>query len=266
MARPREIQWAKWLTGAFTALVLVVLHLPVLVVFIFSFSDSTIISFPFEHWTTRWYHSVLFEPSGQRLREALLNSLEIASIATLTACILGTLTAFALQRYRFFGRSFYRVSIAIPLLLPGVVTGIALLVYFKLIGIRQGFTAVLIGHITFCIPVVFGTVASRVSRLPRSMEEAAADLGANLPQRLIRVVLPSIFSAVLSGALLAFTLSLDEIVVTYFLSSGSTTLPVAIYTGLRLKFQPDNLAIVSLIIGVSGVLILLSQWLVRERK
>lgn len=264
MAR-REFQFGKWFTGGFTALVLLILHVPVMVAIAFSFSDSSVISFPIEHFTTRWYHSVLFEPSGQRLRESLGNSLWVASIATLTACILGTLTAFAMQRYRFFGRSFYRVAIAIPLLLPGVVTGIALLVYFSIIGIHQGLTAVLIGHITFCFPVVFGTVASRVSRLPRSMEEAAADLGANFGQRFVRVVFPSIFTAVMSGALLAFTLSLDEIVVTYFLSSGTTTLPVAIYTRLRLGFSPDNLAMVSMIIGVSGLLIALSQWLVRER-
>jgi len=259
-------QWGKWLTGGFTVLVLMFLHLPVMIAIVFSFSDATIITFPIEHWTTRAYHNVLFEPSGQRLRESLGNSLMVASAATLVACVIGTLTAFAVQRYRFFGRSFYRVAIAIPLLLPGVVTGIAMLVYFTMIGIRTGLVAVLLGHITFCIPVVFSTVASRVARLPRSMEEAAADLGANLPQRLVRVVLPSIFTAMLSGALLAFTLSLDEIVVTYFLSSGTTTLPVAIYTGMRLGFKPDNLAIISMIIGVSGLLIALSQWLVRERR
>jgi spermidine/putrescine transport system permease protein len=187
-------------------------------------------------------------------------------VSTLNSCVLGTMSAFAVQRYRFFGRSFFRVAVAVPLLLPGVVTGIALLVYFRMIGIRQGMTAVMIGHITFCFPVVFNTIAARVARLPRSLEEAAADLGANFIQRWTRVVFPSIFSAMLSGGLLAFTLSLDEIVVTYFLASGSTTLPVAIYTGLRTGFKPDNLAIVTCIIAVSGLLILLSQWLVRERR
>jgi len=264
--RHQPIQWGKWTTGLFTLVVLVFLYIPIIIVVIFSFSDSTVISFPIDHYTTRWYHRVLYEPGGEKLRTALMNSIKVATVATLSSCVLGTMSAFAVQRYRFFGRSFFRVAVAVPLLLPGVVTGIALLVYFRMIGISQGMTAVMIGHITFCFPVVFNTIAARVSRLPRSLEEAAADLGANFLQRWIRVVFPSIFSAMLSGALLAFTLSLDEIVVTYFLASGSTTLPVAIYTGLRTGFKPDNLAIVTLIISVSVILILVSQWLVRERK
>lgn len=247
--------------GLLTILVYAFMHLPIIVIIIFSFSKGEILSLPIPGWTLDWYRQAF---QDERLRAGLLNSLKVAASATIVASILGTLGAYAVQRYRFFGRKTFRAAVVIPILLPGIITGVAMLTFFAATNIPLGLLTVIIGHATFGFPVIFNTMAARLARLPRSLEEAAADLGATPVQAFWRVGLPSIRSALIAGALLAFTLSFDEIIVTIFLTGNQNTLPMEIWARLRFGMTPEINATVTIILLVSGLLVVLSQRLTRE--
>jgi spermidine/putrescine transport system permease protein len=251
----------KWILGSATLMVYLFMHLPILVIVLFSFSEGSVLSFPIKGWTLHWYKDAL---ADDRLREALMNSIRVAASATAIASVLGTLGAFAIQRYKFFGRQAFRAAVMLPILLPGIVTGVAMLMLFAAIKFPLGFATVIAGHATFGFPVVLNLVAARVSRLPRSLEEAAADLGATPTQTFTRVVFPAIRSALIAGALLAFTLSFDEIIVTIFLTGQQNTLPMAIWSRLRFGMTPEINATVTVILIVSGLLVVLSQRFARE--
>lgn len=251
----------KWILGSATLLVYLFMHLPILVIVLFSFSEGSVLAFPIKGWTLHWYTDAL---SDDRLREALMNSLRVAASATIIASILGTLGAFAIQRYKFFGRQAFRAAVMLPILLPGIVTGVAMLMFFASIKFPLGFATIIAGHATFGFPIVFNMVAARVARLPRSLEEAAADLGATPTQTFTRVVFPAIRSPLIAGALLAFTLSFDEIIVTIFLTGQQNTLPMAIWSRLRFGMTPEINATVTVILIVSGILVVLSQRFARE--
>jgi spermidine/putrescine transport system permease protein len=246
----------KWFTGSMALLVYLFMHLPIAVIVLFSFSESAVLALPIKGWTLHWYREAL---ADERLRTALMNSLKVAAAATFIASALGTLGAFAVQRHRFAGRQAFRAAVILPILLPGIVTGVAMLAFFSSLNIPLGLATVIAGHATFGFPVVFNTVAARVARLPRSLEEAAADLGATPLQAFRRVLFPAIRSPLIAGALLAFTLSFDEIVVTIFLTGSQNTLPTEIWARLRFGMSPEINAVVSVILLVSGALVLLSQ-------
>jgi len=252
---------AKWSSGAFTFAVLLFMHLPIVVIVLFSFSDKRVLTLPIRGWTFDWYLQAF---NDDRLRIGLMNSLKVACSATLLATLLGTLAAFAITRWRFYGRNAFRAAVAIPILLPGIVTGVAMLSFFGAAGIPLGLLTVIIGHATFGFPVVFNTMNARLSRLPRSLEEAAADLGATPVQAFWRVTFPAMRSALIAGALLAFTLSFDEIVVTIFLTGPDNTLPMEIYSRLRFGMTPEINAVVTIILLVSGFLVLASVWFGRK--
>lgn len=263
-ARPgphRRFRVGRWLLGFWTLGVFLFMHIPIIVIVLFSFSAKNTLSMPITGWTTKWYTEAF---ADERLRTGLTNSLKVAAVATVVATILGTAGAFAVTRYRFFGRKAFRSAVVIPILLPGIVTGVAMLTFFGATGIRLGLLTVIIGHATFGLPVVFNTIAARLSRLPRSLEEAAADLGATPFQAFYKVIFPSIRSAVIAGALLAFTLSFDEIVVTIFLTGPDNTLPMEIYSRLRFNLTPEINATVTVILAVSSLLVLASVWLTRR--
>ncbi len=251
----------KWLTGFFTLGVFLFMHLPIAVIVLFSFSDKRVLSLPIRGWTLDWYRQAI---EDERLRTGLMNSLKVASAATITATLLGTLAAFAVARWRFFGRGAFRSAVVIPILLPGIVTGVAMLSFFGAAGLPLGLLTVIIGHATFGFPVVFNTMNARLGQLPRSLEEAAADLGATPAQAFWRVTFPAIRSALIAGALLAFTLSFDEIVVTIFLTGPDNTLPMEIYSRLRFGMTPEINATVTLILLASGFLVLMSTWFGRR--
>jgi spermidine/putrescine transport system permease protein len=251
----------RWALGGVTLAVYLFMHLPIIVIIIFSFSEGRILALPIKGWTLDWYREAL---ADNRLRTGLANSLKVATSATFLASVLGTLGAFAVQRHKFFGRQAFRAAVVIPILLPGIVTGVAMLTFFARAGIPLGLLTVIIGHATFGFPVVFNTMAARLARLPHSLEEAAADLGATPVQAFRRVVFPSIRSALIAGALLAFTLSFDEIIVTIFLTGAQNTLPMEIWARLRFGMTPEINATVTIILLVSGVLVVLSQRLMRE--
>ncbi len=255
MARLHTSRIGKWFLGSYTLGVFLFMHLPVAVIIFFSFSSKRVLSLPIKGWTLDWYREAL---QDDRLRVGLINSLKVASGATLLAALLGTLGAFAISRWRFHGRAAFRSAVVIPILLPGIVTGVAMLSFFGQAGIPLGLLTVIIGHATFGFPVVFNTMNARLSQLPRSLEEASADLGATPAQTFRLVVFPAIRSALIAGALLAFTLSFDEIVVTIFLTGPDNTLPIEIYSRLRFGMTPEINAVVTMILLVSGTLVLLS--------
>ncbi len=246
----------KWLLGGFTFLVYLFMYLPILVIVAFSFSAKRVLSLPIEGWTLNWYAQALMDA---RLQAGLFNSLRVAIASVTIAAILGTLAAWAVQRYRFFGQEAFRAAVILPLILPGIITGVAMLSLFASLDLPLGLVTVIIGHATFGFPIVFNTVAARISRLPRNLEEAAADLGSPPWSAFWQVVFPGIRSALLSATLPAFTLSFDEIIVTIFLTGQENTLPMEIWARLRFGMTPEINATVTLILLVSVGLVLLSQ-------
>jgi putative spermidine/putrescine transport system permease protein len=217
-----------------TIAVLAFIYVPLLVVVAYAFNSRGTTAWPPAGITTRWVEEAL---ANSGLREAFLTSIAIALGASMIALILGSLAAFAVARYRFFGREAISFVVVFPIALPGIVTGMALSTTFATTGIPLGFLAIIIGHATFCIVLVYNNVLARLRRTGASLEEASADLGADTWQTLRRVTFPAVRSAMLAGALLAFALSFDEVIVTIFTAGGVTTLPIWIFQSFRLANQ-----------------------------
>ncbi|NJO42942.1 MAG: ABC transporter permease [Cyanobacteria bacterium CRU_2_1] len=226
-----------------------------------SFNDSAILSLPFKGITLDWYDLTFRD---QSIRLSLINSLKVAASATLLATMLGLFAAFAIYRYQFFGKNAFRIALNLPILLPGIVTGVAMLAYFSDLGLELSLWTIIIGHAMFGIPVALGPILTRLSQFPRRLEEAAYDLGAKPGEVFRDVIFPYIRSAVISGALLAFTLSFDEVVVTIFLTGRDNTLPIEIWGRLRTDITPEIAAVATLILVVSGAIVVLSQSLINQ--
>ncbi len=200
------------------------MHLPILVIFLYAFNtERSAFSFPLQGFTLQWFAQAW---ARDDLREAVGLSLEIASLSTLIAMVLGTMAAGALYRREFFGREGLTLLFILPIALPGIITGIALLSAYKAIGIQPGVMTIVAGHATFCIVVVYNNVIARFRRSSRSLVEASMDLGADPFQTFRYVVLPGIATALLAGGMLAFALSFDEIIVTTFTAGTQRTLPI----------------------------------------
>jgi putative spermidine/putrescine transport system permease protein len=226
------------------------IYVPLGVILINSFSTDKSLTWPPSGFTTEWWGKAA---ENEGVREALLTSIWVASLATLVALILGTLLAFALGRYQFFGRESLSLLVILPIALPGIVTGIALNnVFTSFLGGLTIYTLI-IGHATFCIVVVYNNSIARSRRMGGSVEEASADLGANGWRTFVFVTFPLMRSALIAGAILAFGLSFDEIIVTTFTAGpGVTTLPIWIYQNL---FRPNQAPIVNV---VAAALVLVS--------
>ncbi|QRM57318.1 ABC transporter permease [Sinorhizobium sp. BG8] len=254
--------WQKGMVGVSLA-VLAFLYLPIVILVIFSFNDSSVTSFPLSGFTLHWYDAVL---ENSAMLTALGNSLIVAVFATAISVIVGVPAALALDRFEFPGKYLFRNVILLPLSLPGIVTGVAMLNFYKQIGIPQSLLAVVIGHATALLGVVVSQVLARLHKLNRRLLEASADLGATPIETFVRVVLPAIRTSILGSALLCFTLSFDEIPVTYFLTGRDVTLPIYIYSTLRRGITPEINAIGSMIVAASFILIVMSVTLLRDRK
>lgn len=250
-----------WLLRVWAVLVYGFLYLPIVVLVTMSFNDSAILSLPFRGATLDWYRLTLKDTA---LVDALGNSMKVAAAATLLATTFGLLGAFAIYRYRFLGSSAFRIAVNLPILLPGVVTGVAMLAYFSDLGLGLSLGTVILGHGVFGLPVALGPILTRLQQFPRSLEEAAYDLGARPGQVFRGVIFPYIRSAVLAGALLAFTLSFDEVVVTIFLTGRDNTLPMEIWARLRTDITPEIAAVATLVLLGSTGLVLLSQWVAEK--
>lgn len=258
---PARKQSLPWLLASWSALVYAFLYLPIAVLVIMSFNNSAILSLPFKGITFHWYN-LTFQDNA--IQHSLLNSLKVAASATLLATAFGLLAAFAIYRYQFFGKNAFRIALNLPILLPGIVTGVAMLAYFSDLGLELSLGTVILGHAVFGIPVALGPILTRLTQFPRSLEEAAYDLGAKPGEVFRDVIFPYIRSAVIAGALLAFTLSFDEVVVTIFLTGRDNTLPMEIWGRLRTDITPEIAAVATLISMVSGAIVGVSQWAVQK--
>ena len=214
-----------------------------MIVFIYAFNGGNTFEWPPPSLTTHWFGVAIQDHGAQ---QAMLTSLKVGAAATAIALVLGTLASIAVGRHRFFGRETVSFLVILPIALPGIVTGIALSDTFTQVwGISLSLVTVIIGHATFCIVVVYNNVVARLRRVSGSFEEASADLGAHTWQTFRLITLPNMSTALVAGALLAFALSFDEIIVTLFtIGAGQETLPIWIYNNL---FRPRQLPIVNVV-------------------
>lgn len=255
---------ARYALMALMGVGLAFVYLPLSVVVINSFNSSRTFSWPPPSFTTQWWSKAI---ANTGVRKALGWSLTAGLLATAIALLLGTSLAFAVSRYDFFGKDVISLLVVLPISLPGVVTGIALSNAFnKQLGISTGLMTIVIGHATFCIVVVYNNALARLKRMGTSLQEASMDLGANGITTFRLITLPNLASALFAGALLAFGLSFDEIVVTTFTAGpGIQTLPIWIYNNL---FRPNQAPIVNVVaatlVVVSVIPIYLSQRLSQD--
>ena len=216
------------------AAVLLFIYIPLALVVIYAFSENGTSAWPPSSLSTKWVVQAI---ANTGLRDAFLTSIVIALGATLVALVLGSLAALAIGRHHFFGREAFSFVVVFPIALPGVVTGMALSTTFATTGLPLGILAIVVGHATFCIVLVYNNVIARLRRTAYTQEEASADLGADSWQTFRLITLPNIRSAMLAGALLAFALSFDEVIVTIFVAGGVKTLPIWIFQSFRLANQ-----------------------------
>jgi putative spermidine/putrescine transport system permease protein len=237
---------------------LLYLYLPILLVAVYAFnSEESAFRFPPRGFTLRWFGAVL--ERGDVVDAALL-SIRVALAATLAAIALGTLAALALARHAFRGKDLLVMGFILPIALPGIVTGIALHSAFRLADVTPGFWTIAMGHTTFCIVVVYNNVVARLRRLPASLVEAAMDLGADGFGAFRTVVFPQLGTALLAGAILAFGLSFDEIIVTTFTAGHEKTLPLWLLNQLGRPRDVPITNVVALAIMVMSVLPILGAW------
>jgi putative spermidine/putrescine transport system permease protein len=241
---------ARWFFRLMTLFVLAFLYIPLAIVVLYAFNKTRTASWPPDLWTTEWFSQAWQDPA---LKPALFNSIKAGIAATTLALILGTLASFAVHRFSFFGRNTISFALVLPIALPGIVTALALNSMVEAVPfINFGLPAIIVGHATFCVVVVYNNVIARLRRTSDSFLEASMDLGADGAQTFRYVTLPSMRTALLAGALLAFGLSFDEIVVTIYLSGTESTLPLWIFNNLQ---RPTNRPIVNV---VAMVVLLLS--------
>jgi putative spermidine/putrescine transport system permease protein len=252
---------ASWWLRSAAIGALLFLHLPIWLIFLYSFTtEQSAYSFPPPGLTLKWIPQAIANPDMQA---ALLLTLRVAVLATVAALILGTLAAAAVYRYDFFGKEAISFMLVLPLALPGIVTGIAMRSAISLMHIPFSFWTIVIGHATFCVVTVYNNVLARFRRSSGSIVEASMDLGANGFQTFRYVVLPSIASALLAGAILAFSLSFDEVIVTTFTAGQQQTLPIWLYSQmLRPRNRPITNVTAMLVVLITVVPILLAQRLI----
>lgn len=256
---PLAEAWA-WRIGI--AAILLFLYLPIVILVLYSFNDARSLSWPMSGLTLDWYRRLA---ANEDLLEALGNSLYVATGATALTLLIGVPASLALDRLDFPGMAAFRKLVLLPIALPGVITGISLLTLFQVLGIRLSLEAVILGHATALLAVVVTQVYARLQQVPRSYAEASADLGASGWQTFRLVTLPTIRSAVVGSGLLSFTLSFDEIPVTFFLTARDNTLPMYIWSTMRRGITPEINAVAALVVLASAVLILVSVLLLNQK-
>lgn len=265
---------------AFSLLFFTFIYAPLFVIIGYSFNSNPVNMMVWSGFTFDWYtglfglterqigenSSAAYIESTDLLLSAVRTSLMVAVSTTTISTLIGTATAIALARYRFRLRSFYNSFLMLPMMMPDIVLGIGLLIFFVTIGMQLSMLTIIIGHCTFLTSYVFIIVQARIAGLDPALEEASADLGASEWVTLRKVLLPQLAPGILGGALLAFVISMDDLVITYFVSgTGDTTLPVFIFGMIRRGVKPEINAIATLLILASVVIAALGLWL-RSRK
>jgi putative spermidine/putrescine transport system permease protein len=248
--------------AVWTALVLLFLWLPLALIMVYAFNKSNIQSWPIPGFTTHWF-SVAYHSDD--VRSALWLSVRVALLATLVAIVLGSAAAFGVARFSFFGRDVVSFVLVLPIALPGIVTGMALNSFFVAGHITVSMWTIVIGHATFCVVIVYNNALARLRRSSPNLLEASADLGADGWQTFRFVIWPILSTALIAGGLLAFALSFDEVVVTYFTAGAQNTLPLLILGYIRLGQQlPVVNAIAFAMIVATIIPVALAQRLMRD--
>jgi putative spermidine/putrescine transport system permease protein len=248
--------------GIWTALVIAFLFIPIVIICLYAFNPSNVQGWPLSGLSTKWFSSTWH--NGE-MRSAFGLSLKAAALATTIALILGTAAAFGLNRFRFFGREAISLLLVLPIALPGIITGMALNSFFQFWSISLSYWTIVIGHATFCIVIVFNNVLARLRQSQSSLLEASMDLGASGFQTFRYVTLPVISTALISGGLLAFALSFDEVIVTTFTAGAQNTLPLWIFGNIRLGQQLPQVNVVVLwVLALTLIPVILAQRLMRD--
>lgn len=248
-----------WALRLWAWAVMTFLLAPLLIIMLYAFNASNIQSWPIEAYSLKWF---VLTWHDTEIFVALWLSIKVALLSTAVSLLLGAAAAFAVHRYRFFGRETVSFIVVLPIALPGVITGIALGSYFVFTHVHLSFWTIVVGHVTFCTVLVYNNVLARLRRLPGSLGEASMDLGAGTIATFRRITLPLISTSLLSGALLAFALSFNEVIVTNFTAGAQNTLPLWIFGTLRLgQNLPQVNVVVSVVIIAMLGLLLLSNWL-----
>jgi putative spermidine/putrescine transport system permease protein len=243
-------------------LVVLFLWVPLAIILVYAFNTSNIQSWPIPGFTLRWFR-VAWE--DEEARTALALSLKAAFAATAVALVLGTMVAVAVSRFRFFGREALSFLLVLPIALPGVITGIALSSFYTFWGVPFSLWTIVIGHSTFCVVIVYNNVLARLRRTSPSLVEASMDLGADGWQTFRFITFPVLSTALISGALLAFALSFDEVIVTLFTAGAQNTLPIWILGKIRLGQQlPEVNAVVFVVIALTVIPVIVSQRLTQD--
>lgn len=245
-------------------LVYLFLYLPIVVLISLSFNDSRY-AIVWQGFTTEWYTALLQGETVARVDPsaawgAFLNSVEIAAATVVISTVFGTMLAFALDRYDFPGKRLFTGVVFMPIIIPSIVMGISLLLFFNIIGIQLGIGTAVIGHVAFGISFVAVVVAARLKTFDRTMEEAAMDLGANELETFRFVTLPMIKPGIFAGALLAFAMSFDDFVVTFFIIGQENTLPIFFFGMVRQGISPGVNVVAALIIVVTMSIVAVAQW------
>ncbi len=273
----KRTPWTKRIFSLYGILFLFFVYAPIIMIVVFSFNANPINMMIWSGFTLDWYWTIfgyptalneqtLYVESTDQLLAAVKNSLIVAATTTTISTILGTMTALALYRYRFYARPFYQGLLYMPMVMPDIVLGIALLVFFVNFGVQLGLVSIIIGHCTFLISYVFVVVSARLAGMDETLEQASADLGADGWTTFRRITLPLILPGVIGGALLAFIISMDDLVITYFIAGvDSTTLPVFIYGMLRRGVKPEINAIATLMLLFSIAIASLGLYFRRKR-
>lgn len=246
------------LLGVFAVAYLLFLYLPVLFLPIFSFNDSIFVAFPLRGFTTKWYEQAFADADMLR---ALTASLQVGAVASIVATILGLLGAKAVTRYQMPGQSLVTGTIMLPLFIPEIILGIALLILVNTLSIPLSLFSIAIGHIMLCTPFAMAVLTSRLDGFDKSLEEASMDLGETPWMTFWRVTFPLVLPGIVSSMLLSFIVSFDEFLLSFFLQGQQPTLPVYIWTQLRFPNKlPSVLALGAVILIVSCLLVVLAEW------
>ncbi len=247
----RHARLVRWIFRAWGVVVLGFLYLPIAFLILFSFEDSKTIGLPWTGFSTRWYTTL---PNNTQLLSAVSNSILVAVVVAVLGTLSGTMAAFPLVRAGLRFPNAIRILITMPIMLPGILIGIALLIFLtQAFDMQLSLMTVILGHLVFTTPYVVLIVAARLQGFDTSLEWAAADLGADSPRRLRHIILPLIAPAILAGALITVTLSIDEFIATFFLIGPQLTLPIYIYTQIKFGVTPEVNAVATLLlVGTLG--------------
>ncbi|MBE9039998.1 ABC transporter permease [Oscillatoriales cyanobacterium LEGE 11467] len=246
------LSWQAIFTGA----LFLFMYLPILVLMFYSFNQSAY-SAGWEGFTLEWYRRLF---ADDRIGKALFNSVKVAGLAVAVSAVLGTLMAVGLSRYEFRGKKLYQGISYLPLIIPDIAISVATLVFLAAVGISLSIWTIVAAHIVFCLAYIALAVSTRLADLDSNLEEAALDLGATPVEAFLKVLLPQLMPGIASGCLIAFVLSMDDLLISSFTAgAGATTLPMEIFSRIRTGVKPDVNALSVILIGASGILAFVAE-------